>query len=246
MPLNFAHRGASGHAPENTMAAFRLAIEQGADGIEFDLHQTADGGLVILHDFTLKRIAGDPREVRRLSLKQVRSTPIGTGRSAKFKNERIPTLKEVMGLVRNGPLLQIELKRGSPYYPDIEHRLLEAVLDNGLLNRVLISSFDTAALKTLRGLDPKVRIGLLTRTSGPGEIFREAESISAHSIHLSRRRFSSALLKGAHARGLSVYLYTVNRPDEMKRYLEMGADGLFTDYPDRLTALLKRWEPPAT
>ncbi|HTN42855.1 MAG TPA: glycerophosphodiester phosphodiesterase family protein [Nitrospiria bacterium] len=237
-PLIIAHRGASGHAPENTMAAFRLAVEQSADWIELDVHQTADGGLVVLHDFTLRRTAGDPRPVRELTLKQIKDLDIGSWWDGSYRSERVPTLDEVLGFAAGRLRVFIEIKRGSPFYSGIERRVLETIARHRAGDRVAISSFDIAALNTLRGLDSGIPLGLLTRKTRPRDILNAAESLTAHSIHISTHRFTKTILTRAHSAGLPVYVYTVNRPSLMKRYLAMGADGLFTNYPDRLRDLL--------
>ena len=241
-PLIIAHRGASGHAPENTMAAFRLAVEQAADWVELDVHQTADGHLVVLHDFTLQRTAGDPRPVRELTLEQVKKFDIGSWWDGTYQNEQVPTLDEVLAFANGRIRVFIEIKRGSPFYPAIERRLLETIARHSAKDRVVISSFDLAGLKTLRGLDPEISLGLLTRKSRPREILNEAKSLKVQSIHISTHRLSKKFLPQAHANGLPVYVYTVNRLSLMKRYLALGVDGLFTNYPDRLRDLL-RTEP---
>jgi len=238
-PINIAHRGASGHAPENTMAAFRLAVEQSADWIELDVHQTADGHPVVLHDFTLRRTAGDPRPVRALSLEQVKEFDIGSWWNGTYRSERVPTLDEVLAFAAGRIRIFIELKRGSSFYPEIERRLLEMIARHRAKDRVAISSFDLAALKTLRGLDPEIPLGLLTRKTRPRDILNEAESLKVQSIHISTHRLSKNILTQAHSDGLPVYVYTVNRLSLMKRFLAMGADGLFTNYPDRLRNLLR-------
>jgi glycerophosphoryl diester phosphodiesterase len=238
-PINIAHRGASGHAPENTMAAFRLAVEQGADWIELDVHQTADGHLVVLHDFTLRRTAGDPRPVRDLTLQQIKKLDIGSWWNGTYRSEQVPTLDEVLAFAAGRIRVFIELKRGSPFYPQIERRLLETIARHSAKDRVAISSFDLAGLKTIRGLDSGIPLGLLTRKTRPREILNEAESLRVQSIHISTHRLSKNILTQAHSNGLPVYAYTVNRLSLMKRYLAMGADGLFTNYPDRLRDFLR-------
>lgn len=221
------------------MAAFRLAVEQGADWIELDVHQTADGRLVVLHDFTMRRTAGDPRPVRALSLEQIKKFDVGSWRDGTYRGERVPTLDEVLAFAAGRIRVFIELKRGSPFYPDIERRLLDMIVRHRAKDRVAISSFDRAALKTLRGLDPEIALGLLTRKTRPRDILKEAELLKVQSIHISTHRLSKNILTQAHTNGLPVYVYTVNRPSLMKRYLAMGADGLFTNYPDRLDEILR-------
>ena len=238
-PLNIAHRGASGHAPENTMAAFRLAIEMGADRIELDIHQTADDHLVVLHDFSLQRTAGDRRPVQTLSLKQIKNFDVGLWWDKTFRGERVPTLDDVLSFARNRIQIQIELKRGSSLYPGIEKRLIETIARHEAEHCTSVSSFEIAGLKTLRGLDDKIPLGLLTRKTVPREIMVEAVSLKVQSIHISTRRLSKTLLTQAHSVGLPVYAYTVNRPPLMSRFLDMGVDGLFTNYPDRLREILR-------
>ncbi len=238
-PLNIAHRGASGHAPENTMAAFRLAADQGADWIELDIHQTADGHLVVLHDFSLQRTSGDPHPVQSLTLKQIKEFDVGLWWDKSYRNERVPTLDEVLEFARNRVRVQIELKRGSSFYPGIEKRLIEMISRHRAENRTAVSSFEIDALKTLRELDDRIPLGLLTRKTRPRDILNEAESLRVRSIHISTRRLSKSLLTLAHSNGLPVYAYTVNRPSLMSRYLAMGADGLFTNFPDRLREIVQ-------
>ncbi len=237
-PLIIAHRGASGHAPENTMAAFRLAVEMGADWIELDIHQTADEHLVVLHDFSLQRTAGDRRPIQTLTLKQIKKFDVGLWWDKAYRNERVPTLDDVLTFARNRIRVQIELKRGSSLYPGIEKRLIETIVRHKAEGWTAVSSFEIEALKTLRAMDPKMPLGLLTRKIRPREILKEAESLKVQAIHISTHRLSNTLLTLAHKNGLPVYAYTVNRPSFMNRYLEMGTDGLFTNYPDRLAALL--------
>jgi len=116
---------------------------------------------------------------------------------------------------------------------------LETISRHRAKDRVAVSSFDLAALKTLRGLDPEIPLGLLTRKRRPREILNEAKSLKVQSIHISTHRLSKNILTQAHANRLPVYVYTVNRSSLMKRYLAMGVDGLFTNYPDRLRDLLR-------
>ena len=237
-PLNIAHRGASGHAPENTMAAFRLAVEQCADWIELDIHQTADRHLVVLHDFSLQRTTGDRRTVKDLTLHQIKTLDVGRWWHEAYRGEKVPTLDEVLAFTENRIRVQIEIKRGSSFYPGIEKRLIEIIARHGAEKRTAVSSFEIETLKTLRKLDNKIPLGLLTRKTRPKDILEDAESINARSIHISTHRLTKGMLTQAHLIGLPVYVYTVNRPSLMTRYLAMGADGLFTNYPDRLHKLL--------
>ncbi|HEY4485286.1 MAG TPA: glycerophosphodiester phosphodiesterase family protein [Nitrospiria bacterium] len=244
-PLNIAHRGASGHAPENTMAAFRLAIEQGADRIEFDIHQTSDGRLVVLHDFSLKRTGGDPRRAVNMTLEEIKKLDVGAWAGPGFRGQRVPTLEEVLDFAAGRTSVQIEIKRGSPFYSGIEPRLLSILGPYREKVEISVSSFDHQALAELRRLDSGITIGLLTDKTLPRQILKDAAAVRARSIHIAARRLSRALIRQAHAAGLSVCVYTVNRPWRMRRFLDLGADGLFTNHPDRLTAVLAEREFPS-
>ena len=168
-PINIAHRGASGHAPENTLAAFRLALEQRADRIELDIHQTADGHLVVLHDYSMKRTGGDPRRVGALTLGEIKKMDVGAWAGPGFRGERVPTLEEVLDFAAGRTSLQIELKRGSPYYPGIERRLLSGLAPYRKKMDLSVSSFDHRALAEIRRLDSGIAIGLLTEKTDPRE-----------------------------------------------------------------------------
>jgi len=222
------------------MAAFRLAVEMGADWIELDIHQTADGRLVVLHDFSLQRTSGDRRPIQTLTLKEIKKFDVGLWWDRTYRGETVPTLDEVLAFAENRIKVQIEVKRGSSLYPGIEDRLIETIGRHRAECWTAVSSFEIEALKTLRQLDDQIPLGLLTRKTGPREILKEAESLKVQSIHISTRRLSKSLLTQAHLTGLPVYAYTVNRPSLMSRYLEMGADGLFTNYPDRLHKVMSR------
>ena len=220
------------------MAAFRKAIEMGADAIELDLHQTADGYLVVLHDFSLKRTTGDPRPVKQIRLSQIKKLDAGIWWSKGYQGERIPSLEEVLELARDRIAVYIELKRGSSFYPAIEARLIALIGQLKAHPWVTVSSFDSQALQILRDRDPKLALGLLTRLKEPKPILDLAHRLSVRAIHISTRRFSPTLLRQAQARGFLLLVYTVNQKVAMKEYVNLGVDGLFTDYPDRLTSLL--------
>jgi glycerophosphoryl diester phosphodiesterase len=235
--LNIAHRGASGHAPENTLAAVQRAVELGADAVELDFHQTADGRLIALHDFSLKRTTGVPGMAGSLRLKEIKALDAGSWWDRTFRKERIPTLEEVLETCRNRILLHLELKMGSSLYPGIESRVVKTVNDLKVRDAVTVSSYDTEALRRVREADRRIPLGLLTRLKGPGPVLRLAESISARSLHVSTKRLTPRLLHETQDRGLRVYVYTVNGIRSMKHYIEMGVDGLFTNFPDRLAGL---------
>jgi glycerophosphoryl diester phosphodiesterase len=235
-PLVIAHRGASGHLPENTLPAYQLAIEQGADMIEIDLHRTRDAAVVITHDEDLCGLGGRG-EICDASLAEVRALDAGRG-------ERVPLLAEVLD--RFGPKIpfNLELKRGTrAEYADVEADALAAVEKRGLLARTLFSSFYDAVLARLRALSPAARIALLLSPESAENPIERARRLGAEAINPWRGMVRRELVEAAHQAGLAVYVFTVDEVAEMERLLALGVDGLFTNYPDRMRALLPEGSP---
>jgi glycerophosphoryl diester phosphodiesterase len=237
--LCIAHRGASGHAPENTIAAVEKAIELGAGAVELDIRQTADGHLVVIHDASLQRTAGSSKPVGSISLAELKTLDAGSWWKPSFRDERVPTLAEVLETIRHRCYLFIDLKQGSAHYPLIESRLLELIREWNAYHWVTVASPDLDALRKLRAIDPRLRLGIQPRLVQVKRILDIAEEVSAESIHLATHRFRPPILSEAHRKGVKVYLYTVNRPALIQRYARLGVDGIFTNYPDRPEAALR-------
>jgi glycerophosphoryl diester phosphodiesterase len=236
-PLVIAHRGASGHRPENTLAAYELAVEQRADMIEVDLHRTRDGAVVVTHDEELAGLGGRG-EIADATLAEVRALDAGGG-------ERVPTLAELLDGYGQRIPLNLELKRGTrAEYPELEAETLAALASRGLLERVLFSSFYDPVLHRLRGLAPAARIGLLISRRYPDRAIERAKGLGAEALHPEVMLVTRALVDEAHAAGLAVYSYTCDEPAEMERLLGLGVDGLFTNFPDRLRRILDAPHPP--
>jgi len=230
-PLVIAHRGASGERPENTLAAYQLAVEQGADMIEVDLHRTRDGAVVITHDEELAGLGGRG-EIADATLAEVRALDAGGG-------ERVPTLAELLDGYGQRIALNLELKRGTrAEYAELEAETLAALQSRSLLDRVLFSSFYDPVLHRLRGLAPSARIGLLISRRHPERAIERAKAVGAEALHPDVTLVTRALVDDAHAAGLAVYSYTVDEPAEMERLLRLGVDGLFTNFPDRMRRIV--------
>lgn len=231
-PLVIAHRGASGARPENTLPAFELAVSQGADMIETDLHRTADAATVLAHDEDLAGLGGSG-EIADARLAQVRSLDAGGG-------EQVPTLDEVLDRFGARIPFNLELKRGvRAEYAGLEAAALEAVRARGLLARTLFSSFYDPVLARLRALAPDARIGLLISRRWPEGVLARAAAVGAEAVHPEAALVTREWVERAHEARLAVYVFTVDEPAEMARQLEMGVDGLFTNHPDRLRRLLE-------
>jgi glycerophosphoryl diester phosphodiesterase len=226
-----AHRGASGHLPENTMPAYELAVELESDMIEVDLHCTRDGAIVVTHDEDLAGLGGRG-EIADATLAEVRALDAGRG-------ERVPTLDEVLDRFGARIPFDLEIKRGKRIeYPGIEAAAAAAVEARGLVAATLFSSFYDPVLARLRAVSPAARIGLLlSRRSGERALER-ARALGAEAIHPEVSLATRELVEAAHGEGLAVYVFTVDDPAEMRRLLDRGVDGLFTNFPERLRALV--------
>jgi glycerophosphoryl diester phosphodiesterase len=225
-----AHRGASGHRPENTLSAYALAVEQRADMIEIDLHRTRDGAVVIAHDESLVGLGGRG-EIAQATRDEVRALDAGDG-------ERVPLLDEVLD--RFGARIPFNLELKCPPegpYPGLERLALEAVTARGLLPRTLFSSFSDRVLATLRELAPQARLGVLVSPRAPERWRERARAVGAEAVHLWAGLASAETVAAAHGDALRVHVYTVDEPARLQVLCERGVDGIFTNYPDRLRAL---------
>lgn len=230
-PLVIAHRGASGHRPENTMSAFALAVEQRADMIETDLHRTRDGEVVITHDEELAGLGGEG-EIADATLGDVRALDAGGG-------ERVPTLEELLDRFGERIPFNLELKRSTRGpYEGLEASALAAVEARGLLGRTLFSSFYDPVLARVRELAPAARLGLLISQRYPRDPVLRAQALGAEAIHPEASLVDPALVAEAHAAGLRVFVFTVDAEEAMSRLLALGVDGLFTNFPDRMRRIV--------
>jgi len=231
MTLVIAHRGASGERPENTLSAYALAVEQGADMIEIDLHRTRDEAIVVTHDELLEGLGG-AGEIAGATLAEVRALDAGDG-------ERVPTLDEVLDAFGDRIAFNLELKRATDReYAGLEQATLAAVDRRGLLPRMLFSSFYDPVLARLRSLAPAARIGLLLSRKFPHRAVARAQAFGAEAIHPEDSVTTPELVREAHDAGLRVHVFTVDDDADLRRFVDMGVDGIFTNYPRRLRAIV--------
>src|SRR5262249_31661315 len=218
-PLVIAHRGASGERPENTMAAYALAVEQRADMIEIDLHCTRDGAIVIAHDEHLPGLP-EGREIGESSLAEISALAQG--------DCRVPSLDEVLDAFGARIPFNLEIKCGVAVgpYSGIEARALAAIDLRGLAPSILFSSFDDGVLRRLRDSSATARIGVLVSGRNPGRWRERCAAVGAEAVHFWKGLASESTVAAAHADGLAVNVYTVDDPVEMRALLERGCDGL--------------------
>ncbi|MBZ6072277.1 glycerophosphodiester phosphodiesterase [Aeromonas schubertii] len=224
--LLIAHRGASGLAPENTLKAFHLALEQGVAAIELDV-QYADGELWVFHDRRLERCTNGHGVLTRQSREYLAGLDAGDG-------EPIPTLWQVMTLVAGRCDLHIELKGPDTAQPVAELMRRAEIELKVSPQRWLVSSFDHRELLHFQRLRPEVRLGALI-AGVPRHLARFAAEMGCWSINCDVDFVDGELVNDAHTRGLKVLVYTVDRPEEWQWLAEIGVDGIFTNHPERAT-----------
>ncbi len=232
-PTIFAHRGASAYAPENTMAAFNLAIVQDADAIELDSKLTADGQVVVIHDDTVDRTTNGTGSVKSLSLADIQSLDAGSKFPPLFKPEKIPSLAEVFETIGRKILINVELKNYSSPMDDLAEKVVSLVKKFNLEDNVLISSFNLITLIQVRRVLDKVPLGLLTFT-GLAELALRSKLVRFGpllALHSSYKDVTPYLILTAHQAKCRVHAYTVNQPEQIKALYEARIDGIFTDHP---------------
>ena len=227
--LNIAHRGASGTFPENTLSAFRAAIDAGADMCELDVQLTRDGAVVVIHDDTVERTTDGKGEVAKLTLEELKRLDAGVKfKGGAIKGERIPTLDEVFEITGGKCGLNIELKAGG-----VENQVAQIMQARNAFGDSIVSSFDWDYLKTIQQLHFNIRVGLLAEEK-PVDLMMNAVAMRAYSINPRWDMVTADLCKAAHERGLKVYTWTVDSDARMRALIECGVDGIMTNYPERL------------
>jgi len=232
-PIIIAHRGASAHAPENTLAAFELALAEGADAIELDAKLSADGHAVVIHDMTVDRTTGAHGRVKDLLLSDLRSLGAGGFFSAKFRGEKIPTLEEVFEAVGKRAFTNVELTNYNAPNDHLVETVCMLVKRFGLQKRVLFSSYFASNLSKARGLLPEVPRGLLAL---PGLLGAWARSFgfafgNYQALHPNVKNATHQQAQRAHRLNRRVHVWTVNAEEDMRRLFGWGVDGIITDDP---------------
>jgi len=240
-PLNFAHRGASGHAPANTMAAFLLAAEMGADGIELDVHLSADVELVVIHDHAVDSTTDGQGPVSALSLAELQQLDAGSWFAPRFAGERIPTLRQVLEAVGQRLLINVEIKVAPGHHPPtLEREVVRLIEEGGMVDRVLISSFSPRSLRRVRRLNRRIPLGLLYSRPAPAVLpaLLHWLRLSYDALHPHHSLVDARAIARARERGQRVNVWTVNDAREMRRMCDLGMDGIITNYPDVLSHVL--------
>ena len=239
--INFAHRGASFDYPENTILALKEGIKSGANGLEIDVHKTKDNKLVVIHDEDedVERTYLGKGLVKDLTLNELRKLK---NRKKLFRDNRecnIPTLEEVLGLINGKDItLNIELKTDEIHYKGIEEDVISLINEYKLNNQIILSSFNHNSIKIVKSLDSSIKTGILY-DKPIEDVIKYAKELDVDAIHPDLRFVSRELIEEAHENNLKVNIYTVNMPIYMRLLIKNKADGLFTDYPELLSEILK-------
>lgn len=231
-----AHRGAAGEAPENTLAAFALGLEQGCTGIELDVHLSKDGEIIVCHDTTLNRTSDRQGAIGDLTVAEIKQADAGRWFHERFAGERVPLLEEVFDLVPRDVQINVEIKAG---VQQLVPALVDLLKRKDRLDSVFVSSFDFDCLERLKELEPEARIGLLYKISMTNH-YRMAALLDCpvFSLHPHWSVLTKQNVSAATSRGLSVYPWTVNKEEDMRTMIGYGVSGIITDFPGRLKSLL--------
>ncbi len=241
-PLILGHRGASAHAPENTLAAFQLAVEQGADGVELDAKLSADGQIVVIHDQTVDRTTNGHGRVRDLTLAELRALDAGSKFSTQFAGERIPTLEEVLLAVGKVCLVDIEITNYATPFDPLPVLIANLVRRLGLEERVWLTSFFPSNLARARRMLPRVLTGQLAWGGRLGAMSRGwvGRWFAPRLALPFYRDVTPEFVRREHARARLVVPWTVNETRDAARLLAWGVDGIITDDPATLIGEVKR------
>ncbi|MDA2925906.1 glycerophosphodiester phosphodiesterase [Acidobacteria bacterium AH-259-G07] len=232
--LVIAHRGASGEAPENTMAAFERAIEMKVDLIELDIHFSKDGEIMVIHDETVDRTTDGRGAIAEMTRNEVQALDAGSWFSPRFEGERAPTLSEVLELVKPTPVnLLIEIKQGRGLPHGFEKRLIQAIQEHNILSRVIVQSFNHAAVRKVKEENPSIATGALIDYRSPDPV-SEVKAAGAETLGLKSSLVTREIIEKAHRNGLRVFVWTVNKLARIRKMLILGVDGVITDYPSRV------------
>jgi glycerophosphoryl diester phosphodiesterase len=233
------HRGASADAPENTLAAFRLALDQGADGVELDVWRCASGEVVVAHDEDLRRVAGSPLRIPDASLSALRALDVGAWKGERFRGERLPLLAEVLAALP-GAFVNVELKSRGGRDLALAAAAAEVLRRAGAADRVVVSSFDWRLLAAFRLAAPEVPAGLLVEEKLGWRLWTALaiRSLRPAAVHPERALATDARIGAWRARGLEVSPWTVDDPEEARRLARAGAAAVITNLPGRIRAAL--------
>lgn len=231
-PLVWAHRGASGYAPENTLAAFQKAVDLGADGVELDIQLTKDDQIVVIHDETIDRTSDGKGWVKDYTLEELRAFNYNRTKP-EYKHADIPTMREVFELLKpTGFFINIEIKTGVVFYEKIEEKILALTKEMGMEDRVCYSSFNHYTVTRIHELKPDAEVGFLY-ADGPIDMPSYGVKHGVNALHPALYNLQyDGFVKECKEKGLKLNVWTVNERPYMEMCCQYGVDAIITNYPD--------------
>jgi len=241
MVANVAHRGASGNYPENTLLAFQRALEIGVDEIEIDLHFSRDGQLVAMHDSTVDRTTNGTGAITNLTFSEIKALDAGSWFGQRFRDERVPTWEEVLDLVHGQVKLNVHLKKSHDPSGDYKHAIVRGLRDFRMVNDSILLC-DDESVRHFASIAPSIecRVGRGQRTAE--EYIQQSVAMGLRSLQPGRDITTLDFVQRAHLAGLSVHVFYADTPEDIRSYIEIGVDGILTNYPDRLKTVLAQTE----
>lgn len=233
-PMIVAHRGASGQAPENTIASFSLALQQGAHAVEFDVQQSADRRVVVMHDEALERTTNGKGMIMEKDYRELRELDAGSWYSSEFNGERIPTLEDALDTITKGGYALVEIKHGSDIYPGIEKNIADIVKSKTQWKKkTVFIAFDPTILLQLRELDGEISTGLLT-ADPPEEYIDVAQEYRIQCFFPRWEKLKQDSISTLHNHGYSVHPWVVDQESDVRKVMSMRPDSISSNYPARL------------
>ncbi len=237
----YAHRGARRVAPENTIPAFQKALAMGVDGIELDVHLSADGDLVVIHDFDVDKTTNGSGPISNFTTAQLAALDAGSHFSPDYAGVGVPTLADVLDLIGDRCIVNVEIKSVDPEGGDQVAPLAAVIRDRKLHDQVLVSSFNPISLIAMRHTDPRIPLGLLYYRPLPAYLRKAwmTAIIAPEAIHPEYRLIDAETMAWGRAHGCKINTWTVNEVDDAHRLAALGVDVIMSDMPDVLIAALK-------
>jgi glycerophosphoryl diester phosphodiesterase len=233
-----AHRGASAYAPENTLSAFRVAIDQRADWLELDVQQSKDGQLVVFHDLRMERTTNGHGNLRDLTLEQIQALDAGSWFDAKFAGEKVPTFEEVVALARERGIKIFPEIKDPRFSPGIEERMAAVISANDYEDNTIVQSFDMDSLERLRQANPRLKMAALYSATAPlrGD---PPPGVSVVGPAWELVSLDPSIVRDAHANGREVVVWSVDSGTPLRSLLDAQVDGIITDRPDTIRTLIE-------
>lgn len=234
-----AHRGFSGRYPENTLLAFQKAVELGVDEVEFDVKNTSDGYPVIMHDENVDRTTNGTGSIFKMTLKEVKKLDAGIKFGKRFKGIEVPTLKEALSVIPEKVELNIHI------YPDnkLVEKVMYILLEQNRIENVYLA-IESRLISTARDIYPDVRICNMSRQHNSDAYIEEAKKWNCERVQFFSPAYevTKEMIEKAHLYGLFVNVFFADTEEEMKKYIDYGADAILTNYPDILLSVLKNYK----